>query len=404
MIFVYFFITHTFVSEVKSVDNFPLNLEIIDNILPQRTYNLNTDLSTPDIIRREGYPSEAHVISTEDGYLLTLHRIPGKAGSQSVLLQHGLLGSSSDWVITGSKKALAFILADNGYDVWLGNYRGNVYSRAHQNLSLSDSRFWDFSWHEMGMYDIPAMILYITNLKQTKLAYAGHSMGTTGFYVMSAMRPDVASRVKVMFSFAPVAYMTYLKSPIIRLFAPIARELQLTAHYLGEDQFLPENTLVRSIAKRACNLNQFQRKECANILFLICGYDTTELDEDLVPVIFGHTPAGTSTKTLVHYAQGITSSRFQHFDYGVQENLKIYNSPQPPLYDTTKITVPIALYYGDNDWLANVTDVLRLAKELRNVVDMYRIPYPKFNHLDFLWAKHAPELIYNRMLQTLKII
>lgn len=43
---------------------------------------------------------------TDDGYLLTLHRIPGKSKSHPVLVQHGLLASSADWVIPGPKKGL----------------------------------------------------------------------------------------------------------------------------------------------------------------------------------------------------------------------------------------------------------------------------------------------------------
>lgn len=58
------------------------------------------------MIRRDGYTAEAHVVQTEDGYLLTMHRIPGKSGAPAIFLQHGVLGSSADWVILGRGKAL----------------------------------------------------------------------------------------------------------------------------------------------------------------------------------------------------------------------------------------------------------------------------------------------------------
>ncbi|KAM0726715.1 Lipase lipl-3 [Formica fusca] len=75
-------------------------------------FSLNPDvvLNTPEIIKRAGYPAEAHVVTTEDGYLLTLHRIPGGKGSLPVLLQHGFLSSSADWVMLGKGKALGTIL------------------------------------------------------------------------------------------------------------------------------------------------------------------------------------------------------------------------------------------------------------------------------------------------------
>lgn len=79
-----------------------------------------------------------------------------------------------------------FLLSDEGFyfnlwffsTVWIGNARGNTYSRRHITLDPKDPKFWDFSWHEIGVYDIPATIDYVlANTNQTKLSYVGHSQG-----------------------------------------------------------------------------------------------------------------------------------------------------------------------------------------------------------------------------------
>ena len=46
----------------------------------------------------------------------------------------------------GNDFLTGFILADNGYDVWLGNVRGNLYSRRHVKLNPSDVQFWDWRY------------------------------------------------------------------------------------------------------------------------------------------------------------------------------------------------------------------------------------------------------------------
>lgn len=63
-----------------------------------------------------------------------------------VFLMHGLLGSSFDFVTMGPGVSIAYDLAEAGYDVWLGNARGNKMSRAHEILSpvLNNKRFWAF--------------------------------------------------------------------------------------------------------------------------------------------------------------------------------------------------------------------------------------------------------------------
>ncbi|KYN08590.1 PREDICTED: lipase 3-like [Cyphomyrmex costatus] len=365
-------------------------------------FNLDADLNTVQMIRRAGYPAEAHIIQTQDGYLLTLHRIPGNKDQLPVLLQHGLLCSSADWVIAGKDKGLAFILADQGYDVWLGNIRGNTYSRAHVSLSPSDSRFWNFSFHEMGVYDLPAMISYITNTTSHPLhTYIGHSMGTTAFYVMAVERPEIAQRVQMMINLAPAVFVNHMKSPI-RYLTSYINDFEMIAKFFGENEFLPHDSVLHYLSKYGCEMFNIEEEICANILFLICGFDKEQFNYTLLPVILNHDPAGASTKTIIHFGQEVVSGKFRRYDYGYEKNLLIYNATEPPDYDLANITVPVAIFYADNDWLVNSVDVKKLYRLLPNILDMYRVPFPKFNHLDFIWGKDALKLVYKRLLEIMK--
>lgn len=58
---------------------------------------------------------------------------------------HGLMSSADHWIVTGPDKGLGYILADHGYDVWLGNARGTSHSRKHVTLNPDyDSSYWQF--------------------------------------------------------------------------------------------------------------------------------------------------------------------------------------------------------------------------------------------------------------------
>ena len=71
------------------------------------------------------------------------------------------------------------------------------------------------SWHEMGAYDLPAVVDYILNATgEQKLYYIGHSMGTTMFYVFMSERPQYKSKISAMFSLAPAAFLSHMANPL----------------------------------------------------------------------------------------------------------------------------------------------------------------------------------------------
>jgi len=75
-------------------------------------------LFQPELIERHGFPAEIHHVTTADGYVLTVHRIPcGKKNiplgrnreaeaRPVVFLQHGMFGTSADWIINAEQKSL----------------------------------------------------------------------------------------------------------------------------------------------------------------------------------------------------------------------------------------------------------------------------------------------------------
>lgn len=181
---------------------------------------------------------------TSDGYILALHRIPygKKSGAADnkpvVLIMHGILQSSADWIITGEGNGLAYIMADKGFDVWLANARGTTYSRNHTTLNPDHTDFWKFSWHEIGNLDLPTNIDYILNVTDQKnLHYVGYSQGTTSYFVMTSTRPEYNAKIKVATLMAPIAYMTHAFSPILRLAATFEGAAEVRSSTASSEDF-----------------------------------------------------------------------------------------------------------------------------------------------------------------------
>ncbi|KYM76677.1 Lipase 3 [Atta colombica] len=361
------------------------------------------------IVEQYDYPAEEHNVTTEDGYILLIHRIPGsplldnnKGKKEIVFIQHGILASSDSWILRGPGKDLAFLLADQGYDVWLGNMRGNSYCRSHVNMTTYDPKFWQYSFHEVGTKDLPAMFNYIFNYTDQKnLYYIGHSMGTTSLFSLLSTKPEYNIKIKMAICLAPVAF--WMK--VTPTFDRILNSFPIVKEVLREREIydiLPQSLTTVTVARLLCNDNAMTQFICITILFFIVGRDPTQLNTTALPDILSYFPAGTSVQTLGHYYQNAHMNDFRSYDYGTAENYKRYKQKTPPRYDLEKIIAPMILFYAANDMVVTKQNVFELDKRLPNVFLIEKVPYEFFNHADYIWAINGKTLLYDRILELIQ--
>lgn len=363
------------------------------------------NMNVTEIITYWGYPSEEHMVQTEDGYILSLHRIPHGRSNHSdrgprpvVYLQHGFLADSSNWVTNIDNSSLGFILADAGFDVWMGNSRGNTWSRKHKTLSVSQDEFWAFSFDEMAKYDLPASINYIINKTgQEQVYYLGHSQGNTVGFIAFSQMPELAKKIKMFFSLAPVVSLNFALSPLVKL----GRLPDILFEDLfGHKQFLPQSAVMKWLSTHVCT-HVVLEELCTNVFFLICGFNEKNLNVSRVDVYTTHSPAGTSVQNLLHWTQLVKHHKFQAFDWGSSDkNHFHYNQSYPPVYDMKDMTIPTALWSGGQDWLADTSDINILLTQLPNLV--YHKHIPEWEHLDFIWGLDAPWRMYNEIVSLLR--
>jgi lysosomal acid lipase/cholesteryl ester hydrolase len=238
-----------------------------------------------ELIDRAGYVGEAFKVETEDGYYLTVHRVRTRNGTSAkppLYLQHGIFTSSIDFVLTGPTKAAAYYFADNGYDVWMGNTRGSKYSMKHRNLNIESRKYWKFSWHEFGIYDLPAMIDFVlTSTGSQKLFYVGHSQGCTASVVMLSTRPEYNQKIIQVHLLAPAVFMSNVPHPLGRILGGeiLSRTFDPYTHL----RFAAIYDVIHQISQFLCiGSHKHGLALCTNLLRFVVGFNKRGVEFDTV--------------------------------------------------------------------------------------------------------------------------
>ncbi|PKI64185.1 hypothetical protein CRG98_015372 [Punica granatum] len=359
------------------------------------------------MVEPQNYVCEEHTVTTGDGYILSLQRIPvGRSGGTSVdrppvLLQHGLMMDGSTWMLLPPEKSLAFLLVDNGFDVWIANSRGTKYSRGHVSLSPDDAAYWEWSWDELVAYDLPAMFQHIHGATGQKFHYVGHSLGTL-IALAAFSKQELFGMLRSAALLSPIAYVNQISSPLAKSAADIFLGEQL--YWLGLHEFEPKGEAVGKLLNDFCNQPGIN---CSNLMNIMTGPNCC-INSSTMNVFLEHEPQATATKNMIHLAQMIRMGTVAMYDYGNEDdNMSHYGQSTPPAYNMTSIPndFPLYLSYGGKDALSDVKDVQVLLNCLKDhngdkLVVQYRDDYA---HADFVFGFNAHEVIYDPLMAFFRL-
>lgn len=356
------------------------------------------------LIRPMGYPCTEFTVGTKDGFLLGVQRIPYgirdrgtvKVGSRPpVFLQHGLFQGGDTWFLNSREQSLGFILADSGFDVWVGNVRGTRWSHGHVSLSEHSKAFWDWSWEELAGYDLPVMIEFIYSVTESKVFYVGHSQGTLMAFA-AFTQPEVVNMVAATALLSPISYLNHLSSSFGR--AAVDFHLDQIMNSMGLHQINFRSNIAVQLADYVCASGGIN---CSDLLTSITGPNCC-FNNSRIDFYLEYEPHPSSTKNIKHLFQMIRKGTFAKFDYGLWGNLKHYGSLNPMDYDLSQIpeSLPLWMAYGGKDALGDLLDVNHTLSQLNcKPVLVYLDSYA---HLDFILSVQAKADLYDSMVDFFK--
>ncbi|KAH9311929.1 hypothetical protein KI387_026964, partial [Taxus chinensis] len=391
--------------------------------------SLNTDARTcEDVITELGYPYEAIRVTTADGYVLLLERIPRNDSRKVLYLQHGLLDSSLGWVSNGVVGSQAFAAYDQGYDVFLGNFRGLV-SREHIDKHISSRRYWNYSINEHGTQDIPAMIEKIHEIKMSELndlqidmghsskreslpytvCAVSHSLGgaALSMYVVTRRLKGLPHRLSRLILLSPAGF--HEDAPLIfnffeyffPFFAPVLAPL-IPGIYIPTKFF---RMIFNKLARDFQNYPALGGLVQTLFSYVVGGDSSNWVGVIGTPHYNMNDMPGVSCHVAVHLAQMKHAKKFQMYDFGSSStNMEAYGIPHPLdiAGNYGAIDIPVDVVAGLKDKLIPRSMVTKHYKVMKDAG--VKVSYEEFDfaHLDFIFS-HKEELLTYIMSRLLLV-
>lgn len=237
----------------------------------------------------------------------------------------------------------------------MANNSANTISTEHETLTQSDPEFWQLDWVDYGAYSTPALVSEVQKRNGgKKVAYVGHSQGTSQAFGGLARRPDF--------------YDEHVSTMVLLGPCTVVSPKYFTAAYSKENWDWLE----------------------ANDMYVLAGPNWEDHDKqfiidngpqalvDTMPLYQGirYTPI----QAHAHYAQTALSGRFQEY---MEDWFDVEGPPRSKLLDVGLVSkVNLALYVGLWDDTCPGQHAAQLADELGRETVTHYVVAP--------WQGHIP--------------
>ncbi|CDW77487.1 ab-hydrolase associated lipase region containing protein [Stylonychia lemnae] len=398
------------------------SLRLLGHNVDKRTIN--------QMITKSGYSNSNYEVETEDGYIINMNRIVNSDAFKVVYFQHGVLDNSFTWVVHGPSDSIAYQSHEEGYDVFLGNFRG-IYPR--RLAAWKDPKtYWNYNIDHYAKYDIPAFLEKIHKIKHQELREK--------FYQKTDMTDDEIT--KDIDSKLTITYIGHSLGGMTLPMYVIHQKLRNRPHYLNKAILLSPAgihsqipLIVKTFGWIFCNIvPKFIDHlalpnvviDCANKIHK--DIKSLPASNDLVSYLtskimggngIGDTPIGKSAKLLTsmllfgfpmelvdHFYYSLyKENKFQAYNYrDKKKNQLAYGSDKPLNYLENYHLIDIDIHYfiSMNDFLIRADDIIEHYNALKHhSPELAHLKvFEGYSHIDFTYQSHHSMIA--EIIHTLK--
>ncbi|ORX49181.1 alpha/beta-hydrolase [Hesseltinella vesiculosa] len=363
--------------------------------------------------QRWGYQCHTHQAITKDGHILKMYRFGAKnkpmGQGPPVLLCHGLFQASGAFVLN-EESSMAFVLVDQGYDVWTGNNRA-VAGFHHLQYEADQVEYWDWGLKELGLYDIPAMLDHIrTTSGHSRVALIGHSQGNAQVFIALSQQPELADKMSCFIALAPAVVAGHLthRFPLRWLIQLDEKPFRIL---FGRKAFIG----IMTVAQKLLPANLMQVLAYSMFSYLFEWWDHHWIQRRKIKY-FQFTPRPVSTRLLLDWMLGWGQKGVCRF---IKNRSTDVDAQEQKLY--AQKTIPLVVVYGTDDYLVDGAAFVRSFEGYDyHAVTIDDLPLPRYSfsfptlklahveripgyeHMDCIWGFDNTETTYPLILNTLQ--